>query len=218
MLAAYTFNSNYQPTNSERPHLPSLRLLEGGKFLPKQYSPVLVKEYNDIRLRFFKWGMIPAWAKGNKKVNPRLFTPASQVFSQPSFQLPIRRQRCLIPADGYYMEKATPRGTQTFKVSEREAGTFCFAGIYDTWRQPDGTMLQTFSILTTESNDKMSPFGLQMPLILPRNLEQAWLNPNTSLAKIELILQLPSAKPLCIHQVHELKEVELPGIIEHVAA
>ena len=218
MLAAYTFNSNYRPQDNQQAHLPSLRLLEGGKFTPRQFSPVLIKEYNQVRLRFFQWGLIPAWAKINKTGKPRLFLPAERVLEHPGFQIALQRQRCLIPADGYYIEQAKANGIQTHKVSSKQGETFCFAGIYDSWRKPDGSVLQTFSILTTSASAPLHSFGLQMPMILPRNFEQAWLNPKTQLSKIDMMMKLPMVQPLDVHPVKELKELELPGIIEHVAA
>ena len=57
---------------------------------------------------FFSGALIPAWAKGNKKVTSMFVYPCDTGYSLDlPFQLPIRRQRCLIPADGYYMEKST---------------------------------------------------------------------------------------------------------------
>ena len=218
MLAAYTFNSHYRPHDSQHACMPSLRLLEGGKFYPKQFSPILLKEYNEVRLRFFQWGLIPAWSKHHKSGKVRQFISINQLLQHPGYQNALQRHRCLIPADGYYIEQVTPRGIQTHKVTGKQAETFCFAGIYDSWKKADGSILYTFSIITTQAPEPLQSFGMQMPMILPRNFEQAWLNPKTHPGKIEMMMKLPVVQPLNVHPVHELKELELPGIIEHVAA
>lgn len=198
--------------------LPSLRLLEGGKFHPEQFSPVLVREYNQIRLKFFKWGLVPGWAKDTLASKQRAYLPAGHALSSDAYRLPIRRNRCLIPADGYYVEKKGGNNNQTYKLSHPEQFTFCFAGIFDTWKNPSGGILQTFSILTTESSSSVRKFGLQMPLILPKSQENTWLNPNTSEKVIHQLLSGQSSQSLRVHPVQELKDLGIQEFLEQVAA
>jgi len=233
MLASYTFNTNYQPSPAQDQQLPSLRLLEGGKFTPGQFSPVLVREYNQVRLKYFQWGLVPAWTKGSNKEKARRFVASEHLLRQAGFQIALRRQRCLIPADGYYLSakqlsSKKTHDTKTFdnrtydkqnwKVNSDGGGTFCFAGVYDTWKNSDGTLLQSFAILTTESDAEMRQFGLQMPLILPKKLEGLWLNPYAQMQKIYDVLNQPYPVNLQAYPVQELKEMELIGFYEHVAA
>lgn len=217
MLATYTFNSQYQPTAINEARLPALRLLEGGKFHANQFAPVLVKEYDQLRLKFFKWGLIPAWSKPSRHSKGRPYAAANHLFDQPMYQLPMRRQRCLIPADGYYVESDGILGTQKFKLARPDQATFCFAGIFDSSRQKDGSILHTFSIITTPSSGDMDRFGLQMPLILPKKFESLWLNPNANMKRISELLYTAANHELSIHPVREL---QLQGIdrFEQVAA
>ncbi|MEM6804891.1 MAG: SOS response-associated peptidase family protein [Bacteroidota bacterium] len=218
MLASYTFNSHYTPNANQHQSLPSLRLLEGGKFTPGQFSPVLVKEYNQIRLKYFQWGMVPAWTKGSKKEKARRFVASEQLLRQPGFQLTLRRQRCLIPADGYYLSQGKTYNKQNWKIHADGGDTFCFAGVYDTWRNADGSLLQSFAILTTEADADMRQFGLQMPLILPKKHEALWLNPHANMQKIYDVLKQPYPVSLQIYPIQELKEMDLIGFYDHVAA
>ncbi|MEM7658446.1 MAG: SOS response-associated peptidase family protein [Bacteroidota bacterium] len=218
MLSTYTFNSQYTPTNPAESQLPGLRLLEGGKFEPDQYAPVIVREYGQLRCKYFRWGLVPNWTKpGSKEVNGRTYAAADQVFQHMAYQLPIRRQRCLIPADGYYVQKGSKVGMQTYKLVNSSEQTFCFAGIYDTWMQPDGTELHSFAIVSTPAPEQMMNFGLQMPLILPKAHENLWLNPEANWHRIADVLYRPANHLLRIHKVRELQlpEVEL---ISQVAA
>jgi putative SOS response-associated peptidase YedK len=54
------------------------------------------------RIEFFRWGLIPAWAKdasiGDRMINAR----AESVAAKPSFRGPLKRGRCLVLADGFY--------------------------------------------------------------------------------------------------------------------
>ena len=204
MLASYTFNSTYKPSAQEWQQFPSLRLLEGGQFLPNQYSPVLVWEYQQIRLKYFQWGMLSPWMKKGEESKGKKFAPVEQVFRHPQFHLPLRRSRCLVPADGYYLEVAQKSGLEKYKMSMPDGEGFCFAGIYDSWKKPDGTILNSFAVLT-QANVADSCHHTRKPLILPKNIEAAWLNPYTDMNKIQKILQLPFGKKLNMQRVHELK-------------
>ncbi|MEM7372676.1 MAG: SOS response-associated peptidase family protein [Bacteroidota bacterium] len=217
MLATYTFNSQYQPTNLNEVRLPALRLLEGGKFHADQFAPVLIKEYEQLRLKFFRWGLIPAWSKPSRPTKGRPYAAADHLFNHTVYQIPVRRQRCLIPADGYYVEAASIPSKQTFKLARPDEATFCFAGIYDSSRQKDGSTLHTFSIVTTPSNGEMTRFGLQMPLVLPKKYEALWLNPNANLRRISDLLYTSANHELSIHPVRELQLHEMERF-EQVAA
>lgn len=218
MLATYTFNSNYQPAASNGNRMPSLRLLEGGKYFPQEFSPVLLNEYDQVRLKFFRWGLVPSWADSANEGKNHLFASSNHVFSHVAYQVPVKTSRCLIPADGYYIETGSQHNKQTFKVSFPDNRTFCFAGIADSWRDHDGSLLQTFSMLTTKSNSRLETFGLQMPFILPRNLEQIWLDPATPAGHISRILSSQPNHSLTVQKVQELVETQEFGRFEQVAA
>ena len=117
MLAAYTFNTQYQQATTQDPQLPNLRLLEGGKFVPDQFSPVLIHEDDRVSLRFFRWGMAPGWPRRIPATQIQRVAPAEYLFRHPDFRKPILSSRCLIPADGYYVEQELAGKCRSFKVS-----------------------------------------------------------------------------------------------------
>ncbi len=205
-LASYTFNSQYQPSSNDNNHLPSLRLLEGGRFLPEQYSPILLEEYNQVRLRFFRWGFVPAWARSSELNKYRTFADVNHIFEYTPFQLAIHDRRCLIPADGFYMETETSKGKQTVKLAREDGENFCFAGIYDSCKRRDGSTQYSFAILTTETPPHLQSIGLRIPLILPRTEEHNWLSPHTSLKKVRQLFQSLDADQLHLMPVIELQE------------
>ncbi len=203
MIAKYSFNSHYRPESSGASVLPSLRLLEGGVFQPNEFSPVVIEEEGNLRLRFFRWGLQTAWDRVDQERSKRSIVPADQLFQLPEYQLPIRTQRCLIPSDGFYL---VHQG-KTYKLSQPHDGAFCFAGIYATQLLADGTLLHSFALVSTPSIGRFKAFGLQMPMILPKQLEKRWLEANTALPLVAKILHHPDATPLGIHPVEELQGV-----------
>lgn len=205
MIQAYTFNTQYNPVAQQRSYLPSLRLLEGGRYLPGEFAPVLLQDDDQIRLQFMQWGLMSGSAGRRVPPSGMLYAPATQVLDHSAFRIPFKRQRCLIPTDGFYLTaQHGPREAGTFKVQAGEQPTFCFAGVYDQYALADGTMRHSFAIMTAPAQGALRRFSLQMPLILPRWAEQPWLNAETPLGHAAALLQRPVVNRLEIKPVLEL--------------
>lgn len=132
------------------------------------------------KLTYFTWGLIPSWAKdpkiGNRMINARSETAAEK----PSFRAAFRRRRCLIPADGFYEWAKTPgeKVKTPYYIQTESREPFGFAGLWEIWHAPDGSAIQSATILTTEPNAKIAPIHNRMPVILPPEHYDLWLNPN----------------------------------------
>lgn len=60
---------------------------------------------------------------------------------------------------------------------------FAFAGLWDSWLDPNGSVLESCTILTTTPNSLLSNFHDRMPVILHPENYAAWLTPgNTDIA------------------------------------
>ena len=68
---------------------------------PSQQVPAIINQA-PRELQLVRWGLIPSWAKdptiGYRMINARAETLAEK----PAFRRPLQRQRCLIPADGFF--------------------------------------------------------------------------------------------------------------------
>jgi putative SOS response-associated peptidase YedK len=137
------------------------------------------KDEEQPHLDMLRWGLVPSWAKdesiGNRMINARAETLAEK----PSFKRLLHNKRCLIVADGFYEWKSEP-GAKTktpmyFTLENDEL--FTFAGLWDTWRNPEGEQIRTCTIITTNPNTLVSPVHNRMPTILPAEAREEWLNP-----------------------------------------
>lgn len=143
---------------------------------PTQRLPVITSEPLR-RLDALRWGLIPSWSKdaqiGNRLINARIETLAEK----PSFRNALKKRRCLVPADGYYEWKKTPRGKQPMRITPAEGGVVAFAGLWETWKPPDGEPIRSFTIVTTAAAESVREIHDRMPVILDAAMEDRWLDP-----------------------------------------
>lgn len=139
----------------------------------------VVPNTGENELDFFIWGLIPSWAK-DPKIGNRLINARSETLSEkPSFRSAYKRRRCLVLADGFYewVKQPGQKVKSPFYVQMESKEPFAFAGLWETWYSPDGSELKTAAIITTEPNELVSRIHARMPVILPREAYDLWLDP-----------------------------------------
>ena len=124
---------------------------------------------------------------GARTINARSETAASK----PSFRDPLRKQRCLIPANGFYEWLRAPKRKQPFCFEVGDGGVFAFAGLWDRWRGPDGHAVETFTILTTTPSELLADVHDRMPVILSPGHYDHWLDPTMQDVAIAVSLLKP---------------------------
>lgn len=129
------------------------------------------------RLTMLKWGLIPFWAKdmtiGSRMINAR----AETVADKPAFRAAFKHRRCLVPADGFYEWKREKGKKQPYLIRMADLSPFAFAGLWEQWKDPEGNMVESCTILTTDANPLIEPIHDRMPVILPPPDYDLWLNP-----------------------------------------
>lgn len=127
-------------------------------------------------LDMLRWGLIPSWAKdesiGSKMINARAETLAEK----PSFKRLLRSRRCLIAADGFYEWKKEAGGKTPMYITMKDSEIFALAGLWDTWKNADGELIRTCTIITTAPNELLSTIHNRMPVILAPEEREAWLD------------------------------------------
>ena len=127
-----------------------------------------------------RWGLIPAWTKNLKDMPLLINARAETIAQKPAFQNAFRKQRCLIPADGFYEWKKDVEGERTTKIKHWISinnKLFYMAGLY--WffkdKQDESILCPAFTILTTVANTKMQAIHNRMPVIISEENIQKWL-------------------------------------------
>jgi len=163
---------------------------------PMQQVPVVrLNAAGERELVQVRWGFVPRWAKdpsiGVKMINAR----GETVVTKASFQTAFRRHRCLLPADGFYEWQAQAKSPkQPMRVGMNDGSVFGLAGLYERWLSPEGEPLDTCTILTTEANAQLKPLHDRMPLIVPPEAYEQWLDPSAPDA--ESLIAPFSAQPM----------------------
>ncbi len=115
------------------------------------------------------WGLVPSWAKSDIKIKP-INAKAETIKEKPYFRNAFKKQRCIIPASGFYEWKGSMGNKQPYCIYPLNDACFGFAGL---WEKRDD--LETFTIITTESNDLMKEIHHRMPVILGPKEYDNWL-------------------------------------------
>ncbi|MDH3866623.1 MAG: SOS response-associated peptidase [Desulfobulbaceae bacterium] len=131
------------------------------------------------QLDMLRWGLIPHWAKdmkvGYKMINAR----AETLGQKPSFREAFKKRRCLIATDGFYEWKHSGKAKQPIYVHMKNGAVFGFAGLWESWNSPDGSIVKSCTIVTTAPNRLISEIHDRMPAILPPEQYQTWLQDST---------------------------------------
>jgi len=196
-----------------------------------------------------RWGLIPYWAKdpaiGTRMINAR----AESVADKPAYREAFRKRRCLVVADGFYEWKRLQGSKQPYFIFMEDRRPFAFAGLWERWKPREGQLdkiigparpevpmsadgcVESCSFLTTVPNELMETIHDRMPVIVPPEHWDTWLDPDLDdpEALEELLLPYPADKmraypvsthvnkpgnddPACVEPLKKLKIVrpELP--------
>lgn len=171
-------------------------------------------------LTFFKWGLIPSWAKdpiiGNRMINAR----AETISEKPSFKTALKKRRCLILSDGFYEWNKTGEDKIPTYIFLNNHKPFAFAGLWDNWKSPEGKIIYTCTIITTTPNELMAPIHNRMPVILQKQFIDFWLD--SSYQKETELINILKPYPSDEMDAHEVSKLvnspknDNPGCIARV--
>lgn len=137
-------------------------------------AAVISAEHRNVE--WLRWGLVPSWAKeasiGSKLINAR----AETIMEKPSFRTAFLRRRCLILADGFYeWQKQERQGSVPYLFQLEGRRPFALAGLWESWRDPQGQDLRTCTIITTSANDLVAQVHDRMPVIFRPERAREWL-------------------------------------------
>ena len=152
---------------------------------PTRDAPVirLHPETGERRLDLLRWGLVPHWVKEPKTTRQPINARGETIATMPMFRDAFARRRCLVPADSFYEWQSTPEGHSQGKlpgklpwaIAREDAGCLVFAGLWEGWRGQDGTVIRSFTIVTTEANEALRHLHERMPVVLEEADWAVWL-------------------------------------------
>lgn len=142
-------------------------------------------------LRALRWGLVPSWSKDASGAARMVNARVESLLSKPAFAKAAVARRCLVPVDAWYEWQTSGTATeggkprkQPFAVGAADGSVLSLAGIYEFWKDPakaedDPTRwLVSFAVVTTAAEAGLDRLHERMPVVVPRDLRDAWLDPS----------------------------------------
>jgi putative SOS response-associated peptidase YedK len=167
---------------------------------PTQALPVIVRNSPNSMV-LMQWGLIPSWSKEPQVSYSTINARAENLLKSSVYKKPFQRQRCLVPASGFYEWQQTSAGKQPYYLHLQDTDVFAFAGLYDIWRDKHGHELHSYTIITTKPNDLVAPIHNRMPVILRRDDENVWLDTDADPARLLALLTPYPADEMSAYRV-----------------
>jgi len=144
---------------------------------PSQFVPAVFQQGAEQKFDMFRWGYIPPWSRPDILLNGLINARKESIVEKISFKDSFQYRRCLIPSSGFYEWKVEGKRKIPYYICLKNHSVFSFAGLYSKWVSPDGHEMLTCAIITGEPNDLIQPIHQRMPIILPKDARNRWLDP-----------------------------------------
>ena len=179
------------------------------------------------KVEWMRWGLIPSWAK-DTSIGDRLINARSETLTEkPAFRNAYSRRRCLILANGFYEWQKVEQGPKPTRIPyyfQLEGGrAFAFAGLWESWKSPEGQELRSCTIITCPANTLVAQVHERMPVIFDRESCWKWLDYSRRIPELQPLLTPYPAEKMTAFPVsrlvndptHDSKDlvdpVKLPG-------
>ena len=193
-----------------------------------------IKPTNDVyiiknqAIEIASWGMIAHWSKSDdeaaKSQSSAINARSESVHEKPTFKSAFRSNRCLLPASGYYewaSELGKYKTKQPIYISRDDEKLLAFSGIFQSWTSPSGRVIQSVAIITRQAVGQLAQVHSRMPVFLPRERWQDWMNPKINdVERIRSLMDVPNPDAnLRFHPVSSAVNSITgsgPGLIEQI--
>jgi putative SOS response-associated peptidase YedK len=159
-------------------------------------------------LAMMRWGLIPHWARDATMAAKMINARAETLTEKPSFRDAVKSRRCLVPADGFYEWRMEDGRKQPFRIGMKGGTPFAFAGLWERWTATvagagldKGDVVETVTIVTIQANDKLRPIHERMPVILPPNAFDVWLDTANDVTAVRSCLKPYPTAPMAFYRV-----------------
>lgn len=169
---------------------------------PTQHAYIVANDQPE-RLQYITWGLVPHWSNDGKNTGRLINARREGIEGKPSFRIPVRQRRCLVPADSFYEWRR--EGTQKipYRILLKSENLMMFAGLWDVWFNGDYG-LKTFSIITTDANGDVADIHNRMPVILTGlENQKKWLEAE----ELDDILELLATPPEGMLKMYRISDL-----------
>ena len=197
---------------------------------PTQPIPVVRLVDGKRSFALMRWGLLPSWVKDPKTFPLLINARGESVLEKPAFRNAMRRRRCLIPTDGFYEWQVgeyaggpkRPYFVHARRGADGSAPPLAFAGLWETWTGPNGEELDTAAIVTTSANRSLAAIHDRMPVFVPKQAFDLWLDCANVEADVAAALIRPADDALL--EAHEISTAvnrvanDSPALIAPIAS
>jgi putative SOS response-associated peptidase YedK len=182
---------------------PPLGLVPRYNIAPGQDIPIIRAAGSGSSMRLARWGLVPHWSKEPKTRYSTINARIESVAGKPAYRTPFRRQRCLVPADGFYEWKVRDGKKVPYHVRMQDGGLFAFAGLWDHWGQGEAAF-ESCSIIVMPAGANLQPLHARMPALIAPEHYADWIDPGmTGTADILALLDSARSGRLRFHPVSD---------------
>jgi putative SOS response-associated peptidase YedK len=160
---------------------------------PSQLLPIIL--LSSRGLSFFYWGESPQWSKNKPFSEKWINVRAEQIKEKPVLQKALKKNRCLIPADGFYAWKKAGKKTQIpYRFVLKSKEIFSIPGVWEEYDDEDGEVVHTFTLITQEAKD--NKITERIPVIFDAAKEKIWMDAEVSVEELTSLLALSEIEKL----------------------
>lgn len=135
-----------------------------------------------LEANWFNWGLVPSWADSPNIAFKTINARSETARTLPAFREAYKYRRCIIPASGYFEWKNVGMGKATPHYLKRaDDGLILMAGLWEHWMSPDGTEIESATILTRDSasNPAINAIHHRMPVVIDPASLPLWFENRT---------------------------------------
>ena len=123
-----------------------------------------------------RWGLVPYWWKKSLKEVPSTFNArVERVADGPMWRGAFKSRRCIIPASGFYEWTGPKSARIPHYFTAPDGRPLAFAGLWDSWRSPEGEDVLSATIIIGPANEWMTAYHDREPVILDWRDAMAWM-------------------------------------------
>jgi|TARA_B100000809_G_scaffold105186_1_gene103685 putative SOS response-associated peptidase YedK len=152
-------------------------------FAPTMEMPVIIEN----QVVNMKWGLIPSWSQNKSFANKLINARCETLLEKPSFKNLVNTQRCIVPSNGFY--EWDPVSKLPYFVKPADSSLMNFCGLHTLWMDENRRPVNTFTIITTKSNQIMSEIHNRMPVILEQGSEKKWLSRSNNFTAVQSLVK-----------------------------